>query len=425
MGGQLSTADGAKEKGVSCRKTPHWQLVHSEDLQFWDTTAHDWGFDKTLDFTSDLSCRLQPWCTGGKHYAQRLPETNLSDFEIDYQEDGESDESEHSSSDGEVHDDAKTDADGPDSARRSRRQSLKAVQMIGCRDHLAVVQVTGKSADRMDFVIVDRMQDTIKGILRKRLVTGKPYLCECYISPDLSHLLIKPNPFYIERNPECFYDNSTKLIGVRDDRCTINAHMFEGQAIRYVLAFDPRFEWSRIAIGNRFSGLNDVVSLCDLRTGQIIVESDRTLPQTTQNLVYSPDGRFLASLVSSPVNLTRTFDFSKVYIYNTDTLAILTSIPCNNMSMLRTLTPGAIFPMFSNSGSHLAVGYGTKTVSESGSRTPCNEVTGVDIYRVPIELCLQDRCRYTIRSLVEKHRVAELPLPEKVKNYLMFQPVFV
>lgn len=45
-----------------------WTKVSSEVLTTWKYGAVLWGFEPRIDYTSNVKGRLQPWCTGGRHF---------------------------------------------------------------------------------------------------------------------------------------------------------------------------------------------------------------------------------------------------------------------------------------------------------------------------------------------------------------------
>ena len=187
--------------------------------------------------------------------------------------------------------------------------------------------------------------------------------------------------------------------------------------MRLFVAYDPRYRSRRIALGNYSKNGRDLVCIYDLEDDQIILESRASEYQTTHNIVFSPDGMYVASLILGRSVKDGLFNFPRVLIYSSNDLDILHVIPTNYLSEVPTLSPAGLFPLFSETGTHLAVAYG-----EQG--TFYQQVVGVHVYKVPVLLDLQSLCRLTIRQYFDCQDVQRLPLPNKLKAYLRFQPSY-
>ena len=132
--------------------------------------------------------------------------------------------------------------------------------------------------------------------------------------------------------------------------------------MRLFVAFDPRYRNHRIALGN-YPGRDgrDVICLYDLHDDSVIATSDRaagTYYQTTHNITFSADGQFLASLVLGRSLKDGLFNFPRVIIYNGSNLSVVHSIRTEYLMEVPTLSPSALFPLFSATGAYLAVPYG-------------------------------------------------------------------
>ena len=80
--------------------------------------------------------------------------------------------------------------------------------------------------------------------------------------------------------------------------------------------------------------------------------------QTTHNITFSPDGQFLASLILGRSVKDGLFNFPRVVVYSGHDVRMLHAIRMDGLSEVPTLSPAALFPLFSATGTHLAVAYG-------------------------------------------------------------------
>jgi len=138
--------------------------------------------------------------------------------------------------------------------------------------------------------------------------------------------------------------------------------VFENSAVRLFVAFDPRYRSRRVALGN-YPGPDgrDVVCLYDLVDECVIAMSSTTTAahyQTTHNITFSPDGQYVASLVLGRSIKDGLFNFPRVIVYCGTDVSVVHVIRTDGLSEVPTLSPAALFPLFSSTGSHLAVAYG-------------------------------------------------------------------
>jgi len=148
-------------------------------------------------------------------------------------------------------------------------------------------------------------------------------------------------------------------------RCPVLKTLFENSAVRLFVAFDPRYRSRRVAFGN-YPGADgrDVVCLYDLVDEVVIAVSSSTTTaaashyQTSHNITFSPDGQYIASLVLGRSIKDGLFNFPRVILYSGTDVSIVHIIRTDGLSEVPTLSPAALFPLFSSTGSHLAVAYG-------------------------------------------------------------------
>ena len=272
----------------------------------------------------------------------------------------------------------------------------------------------------MEFLVVHMKTGAVLA-KRREPVSRQHYLCDCIISPDLSHFIIKPNAMYVlnfcRRNE---YHNTMLLVCCRDggdDGPTVK-NLFEGAAVRQFVLFDPRYAHRRIAIGNYVCDGRDVLAMYDIIDEAIVATSDASsLYQTTHNIAWSPDGTYIASLTLGRSIKDGLFNFPRVLIYASDDLRVLHAVRTSMLAEVPTLSPAAIFPVFSETGTHLAVAFGEQD-------SFYQQVAGVNVHKVPLHVNLQSLCRLTIRVFFDRQDVERLPLPTKLKSYLRFQPCY-
>ena len=388
-----------------------WALVYNGALPSWKYSAVLWGFDPRIDYTSNVKARLQPWCTGGRYFSVKYDSPNIimeRPFFLITITEGCFKRDTHirlpCAYQGRLYSESEPSG-----------HYLKAVQVVGYRDGIAVLQVNCQD-NIMEFMVVHMKTGSVVGIFKEE-VSGKHYLCDCMISPDLSSFILKPNAMYVLNFCRGEYRNVMKLVSCKGDNCPLLKKLFENMAVRPFVAFDPRYCWRRVAIGNYLCSGRDVVCVYDLQDEQVVVHSDSVHYQTTHNIVYSPDGIYLASLVLGRSVKDGLFNFPRVLIYNSADLRILHTIKTNYLAEVPTLSPAALFPLFSETGTGLAISHG-----EQG--TFYQQVCGVNVYRVPVQLDLQSLCRLAIRVYFDSQDVERLPLPSKLKAYLRFQPCY-
>lgn len=382
-----------------------WKVVYSELLASWKYCAVLWGFDPRIDYTSNVKTRLQPWCTSGRYFSVKhnasTPHLLLTLTEACFKQDT------HIRLPAAYHARLHSEPEPSD-------HYLKPIQVVGYRDGIAIVQVNCIDL-KMEFLVVHMKTETVLGVYKTDDLNGKHYLCDCILSPDLSSFIVKPNAMYVLNFCRGEYRNVMKVISCRQYLCPVLKTLFDNMAVRPFVAYDPRYKWRRIAVGNYIHNSKDVVCIYDIEREQMVVQSDPSHYQTTHNIVFSPDGVYLGSLILGRSVKDGLFNFPRVLIYSSSDLNVLHVIRTEYLAEVPTLAPAALFPLFSDTGTHLAIAYG-----EHG--TFYQQVCGVHVYRVSVLLDLQSLCRLTIREHYDCQDVGKLPLPSKLKAYLRFQP---
>lgn len=272
----------------------------------------------------------------------------------------------------------------------------------------------------MEFLVVHMKTGTLLTKLREP-VSGRHYLCDCIISPDLSYFIVKPNAMYVLnfcRRGD--YRDAMLLVSCRGGGHggPIVKTLFDGAAVRPFVLFDPRYTHRRVAVGNYVRDGRDVLAVYDVIDCVVIVSSEvSSLYQTTHNIAWSADGTYVASLVLGRSVKDGLFNFPRVLIYASDDLRVLHAVRTSLLAEVPTLSPAALFPLFSETGMHLAVAYGEQD-------TFYQQVAGVNVHKVPLHVNLQSLCRLTIRDYFDGQDVERLPLPNKLKAFLRFQPCY-
>lgn len=388
-----------------------WSQVYSTTLASWKYSAVLWGFDPRIDYTYNVKARLQPWCTSGRYFSLRhdTPEKIMERpfFLLTITE-------------GCFHQDTHIRLPCAYQQRLHTEPEpsghyLKSAQVVGYRDGIAIIQVNCSDAV-MEFLVVHMKTGVVTGMFKEEATT-RHYLCDCIISPDLSSFILKPNAMYVLNFCRGEYKNIMKLISCKGDQCPIIRTMFEGTAVRPFIAFDPRYKSRRVAIANYLKNGRDIMCTYDLEEDAVITESDPTHYQTTHNIVFSPDGIYIASLILGRSVKDGLFNFPRVLVYSSSDLRVLHVLRTQYLAEVPTLSPAALFPLFSETGTHLAVAFG-----EQG--TFYQQVSGVHVFKVPTLLDLQSLCRLTLRQYFDAQDVQRLPLPTKLKAYLRFQPSY-
>ena len=418
MGSATSRRTYAEEAGLlrtSCENQEQaWPLVYSENLALWKYSAVVWGFDPKMNYTDNMKCRLHPWCTAGRYFVVKFDKTphphDRSVFVLTITETLFKNDTQirlpfayHSKLFTE-----------PGAAY----SYMKPIEVVGYKDGIAVLQVN--CVDKfVRFLVVHMKTETVIAV-HKEPVKSCHFLYDCIISPDLSSFIIKPNAMFVLNSVRDDYDNEVKVVTCKGKKCHVSRVLCSSNynAVRLFIAFDPRVQNRRVAIGNYLSRGRDIVAIYDLDRETVMVQSDAKEYQTTHNLTFSPDGSYIASLILGNSVNDGYFNFPRVVVYCSDELSVLHQINLPNLAETATLCPTALFPLFSETGTYLAVPYGTRC-------SHFDEVDGAFVYRVALPLNLQCLCRLTIRHHFDSQDVEKLPLPNKLKAFLRFQPQYV
>ncbi len=332
------------------------------------------------------------------------------------------------------------------SANPENDGQFRGFNVIGARGDVVIIQMITISNEVKLFVTkhVDSKLLTV-ATYDYLLDDEDAVFLEAIISPDLNKFLLRPNPFLCRKDLgiKCNFALELFHINYPTGQCHLVKDVLMGQSSKVSLTFDPRYTWRRIAVGSRVQ--NKPVEVLDLHTNETVLESQsrdpqyQTLWQRTEHMVYSPDGRFLASLVSKCSSLREhvsNITVSGVIVYDADSLEILIVSSLSNR--ISPLIPGSgrryhykdgmvmcLLPQFTLNGNYIALPKVSTVVMDDSDWEPeTTEFDEVHIYTVPFDpFDLQALCRTTIvRHMRATDAVNCLHIPDKLKKYLLFGP---
>ena len=183
------------------------------------------------------------------------------------------------------------------------------------------------------------------------------------------------------------------------------------------MCFDPRYKNTRIAIGNICKRGQHVLCLYSLKTRKIVQKTYGPQYQRTQNLVFTPDGDYLAALIVTyilgPNMFPQRFNFLGGYGLfngrptNASHDSVLWYSECTKPNALQP-----IFPVFSTYVDFLCMGSG------SGGG-----ICRVEIYHMPPAPTLKSMCRRKISRYLTEEEINKLLIPNDLKDYLLYKPL--
>ena len=446
--------------------TGAWKVQDSLTLHSWmESEAAKWGFPVDIDYVS-RQIRIQPWATRGRHFETLLPAPiNTDDLDVKYS-----------------YKEILIEETGLWKAYRLRSLPcykglvlkkykyspfLDVAQVIGSCDDIVVIQMVLQEVNQ--FLVVDLSSEQITGYFEKKH-WNKHCLYECSISPDYSTFVLKPSALFqkkfkistnedealvystqnFEIQGQDRINNVSKLqnqmsnVSVQDPdlvnislceaednvKVTIRnatyiqdcGTIFPGQAKESVVAFDPRYKNSRLAVVSYSSRKELCIGMYCLVSGQYLHQSraGQGAPRYL-NLVFSPCGSYIAAtnITYSPDNNTfpKKFNFLGVHLYRSDDLSLLQRLDGTGYTSLSTLVPQALFPQFSSCGKYLAVG-----------SCKSSEHSEIGVYQVAPVLNLQHQCRLVILDMLVTSEIYGqqyidiLPIPDMLKDFIKFKP---
>ncbi len=442
MGGSSTKHKYVEPRGPECYPN-HWNLLRLCTLHTWrKTECHKWGFDSDINYMTDCEKRLHPWTMGGRHFKAVIGHWNygnLDDLSLDDLQAASKEFKEYL--DYLCHTKEKQlmiaevisshsciwcpvikphdySLHGLGSLNETDNY-IKKMNVIGQHEDHMVIQVIRKSQHH-DFLILRQHNTNVRTFYKVQsfytlLAKTTPFVMEAFLSPDCSKILIKPSLHYsvlVQKSPDV---NITWMLESKTGECITT--LFGGKAMGSVFAFDPRYHWRRLAVGACHNPNQRTIVIYDLAKGTSQVESDPTLHQMTQNLVFSPDGIYLASLVVSACIQRDVLLLEGVILYDSDELKILHRIRSPGHYAVIPVTPIAMFPLFSIDGQYMAAVRSEDYEENTGG-------IDVTVHTVPTPktLYLQDLVRVYLLKNLKRDHISQLPLPSRLKDFLLFKP---
>ena len=420
-----------------------WQVISSYSLRKWHQKRRSqiWGFGEYINYSDfEIGDLVQPWSTEGRHLMAYVYSKARDSYHPEsFVPCGATKKTKGT---GElmfvVEKPYKLDAIWyqvklpPDYRLESlltrklpAQRYYTGVNVIGARNDYILLQVT-RNMKTVDIIIVRKVGLVLETIGIYHYGTlSNPYFMEGVLSPSCTKLLLQPSAYYCVRFGSRPKTTEIQLIDItHNGKCTLvgpllaispdpphsTAAVFRRD---HVFSFDPRYDWKRIVIGYQYAS---VVRVCDLVERRVIMENNShgSLRQCTENLVYSPDGRFIASLVSSIDNTRTKIQIWGILVYISESLEVVHCITYPSGRLDIPIYPACLFPIFSCSGKFLVVPRKAQYTE--------TESFDVDILLIPNILNLQSLCRIVILMCTRMKHIQYLPLPTALKNYLHFKP---
>ncbi len=420
-----------------------WEIIVDYSVDSWadDGAQGRLNFDISIDLTSDLEIRYQPWSTWGRHFKVKVPSTQYSSWDDENTSPSLPPEYVFATMSIEEEENAQTVSYSLTNSYYGREVTL--CEVIATRNNTLLVQVAATPCrDRtfiyahiVDFLLVDFSQygqDLVTHVLSipfSLSLASVPCLYEGCISPDFSSILLKPNPTYAYTNHitlgNCHGEQTLAAVTKTDEGDWETFLLLNGQtqsALECAFDFDPRYKHSRVAVANMMYCGKPQLQIMDVQDCSVLEQSELVPSKAhlAQNLTFSPDGLLIATLMRLGVNISCVpYFLADVRIFDSDRLLCIHTIrqPDWKPNGYTTLAPAAMFPMFNGSGQLMAVGAG-KMLNDS-CLTSLHSIT---VVKVPACLILKNTCRRRIRAWVLRDDVQLLPLPDSIIKYLLFEP---
>ncbi len=429
-----------------------WKSVFRTSVRKWHQKKYscDWGFNENMNYTElEHGDLVQPWATEGRHLMAYVygRAKNVEPHETSLVPCGATSNSKKK---GELlfvvekpHRNRKDKPiwysvnlppgymlESPVTSTLQGQRYYTGANVIGARGDCMVIQISKKTRN-IDLLVVQKKGQELDTIA---LFSWGPfsvlYFMEAVVSPSCTHIILQPSAFYCARFGHRPKPASIELLRIESNgSCTSLGPLLHASSSSntqctdptspyrraHVFAFDPRHNWKRIVVGYQYAS---VIRAYDLQQRKIVAENNShgSLRQQTENLVYSPDGCFIASLVASiDIQRTRIYVHS-ILVYCSNSLDVLKSLDYHGPALQVSLFPACMFPIFSTSGRFLAIP--THSENTYSDITSCD----VEVLPVPPQLHLQSLCRTVILIHTKPYHIDWLPLPTSLKNYLHFKP---
>lgn len=270
------------------------------------------------------------------------------------------------------------------------------------------------------FGIVDLSQDKFLGVFGVQFASFENEALRGKLSPDCSLCLIKI-PQLQAAALDVFnlqlYDLKSKMLVCEYPLPYLNT----------AFAFDPRFNWSRLAATSFQQGSENSLSILHVKTWDVIASNPRlddshpSQNPDLKDIMYSRDGHLIFAVMTTggchcrerksrradPIDVN-------IYVFNGNTADTIHCIQYHRYTCGLHLCPVNYMPVFSQCGSRMAIVL-------NDLETP---VDHIQIYKLPQSLSLQNRCRVRILQQYPPEMLHQLPLPNRMIKFLRFHPEF-
>lgn len=297
------------------------------------------------------------------------------------------------------------------------------VKSVVCYCERFVVLHLARSTNSQ-FGLLDLHANKFLGIFGKQSVEYPSEALVGHISPDQTRCLIRFSRF----GPQCrddpflhLYDLTTKeLLKV----------ICPTYSVRH-FCFDPRFTWNRVAVSKDCLRRGSGLDLVQVESWQAVASDARECdarPRSDfvlKDLCYSHDGCFVfATMLDADAYCychekklrSHRPRCCSVYVSSGDTAETLIRVSFYRYVCARHNCPVNYKPAFSVCGSRVAF---VQDLPPGQSATSL-----VQVYKLPSPLSLQYKCRVAILQNFRPESITNLPLPQKLINYLLFKPEF-
>lgn len=195
-----------------------------------------------------------------------------------------------------------------------------------------------------------------------------------------------------------------------------------------LFAFDPRFNAVKLAVTSFVAGEDNSLSLVRtdswevLETNSRVCDTSTSLHPNLKDVLYSRDGTLIfTQMVTSGCHCVRyksrrnntPVDVS-IYIFNSDSTQTLHCVQYTRYVCGEHSCPINFMPIFSRCSSRVAM-----VMNDMES-----PIDHIQIYKLPTDGSLQNRCRIRILQHFPHEIIPRLPLPSRLIEYLSFKPEF-
>jgi hypothetical protein len=287
-----------------------------------------------------------------------------------------------------------------------------SVNIIGYQHNIAILQVLYKKTKEVHFIAIDLKTGEHLSVYRDIYISG-PCIYEAYLSPDESLYLLRPNFFFAySRCTDPFstfaITKDVQVISIKEYESKVIDVIEDISSLWFSIAFHPLCRHSMLALGNYTADeTTHQVVLFDLERMKVVVSSEVYPSVVCHHLTFNPMGSLLVSygvrLLWPRVDLIIP---DKVLFFSPDDLSLLRVIVTGSVSVNHL--QASLSPLFSKTGEFMALtGPHGDTIS---------------VYKMPVEHSLKHLCRLTILQHYPDRIIPHLPLPQKLKNFILCLP---